>query len=368
MTKSQIGAREMIALLTMFVTTNAFLGYPEAISRSGLEAAWMEPLLSGALALVLFIIVQWLIRRYFRGLDFIEIAKESFGRGFAIIVALLCVVYLVASTASVMREFEENVITTVLPTTPILLVGLLYIVAVWYMAYCGLEGIARTSLILLPILFVGIFAVCLLTMNWWRPFLLLPFWGAGTGAIEAGSLRYASVFGNVLLLCIIYPHAHNPKSFRAIGIISIMLAALLLGGFEAVFHMVFGPIQASKMPFHLYQLARMIYLGRFFQRMESIFVFLWVTSAVVKMALTLWASAYLLGSAFRWPVIRPILPALALICFCCSMIPKNVMDAVRWEQDYLLAWGWTIVFALPCAVVLFGSLRKAGRRRAVRDA
>lgn len=366
--KAKIGAKELTALLTMYVVPNAFLSYPSAVSLSGMEAAWMEPLLSGLIAMALFLVVQTLIRRYFKGLDFIEIAKEAFGRGFAILVALACAAYLLASTASVMREFEENVITTVLPLTPILVVGLLFILVVWYMAYCGLEGIARTSLILLPILVLGIVAVCLMTVNWWHPYLLLPFWGAGPEAVEAGSLRYSSIFANVLLVCILYPHAKDEKSFRRVGVVSILLSAILLSGFLAVYHMVFTPQQANHMTFHLYQLARMIFLGRFFQRMEAIFIFLWVTSAVVKMAFTLWATAYLLAKAFTWPVYRPILPALALGCFSVSMLPTDVMAAVQWEQQYLLSWGWTIVFALPFGVVSLASLRKRGRRRGLRHA
>ena len=366
--KAKIGAKELTALLTMYVVPNAFLSYPSAISHSGMEAAWMEPLLSGVIAMVLFLMVQTLIRRHFKGLDFIEIAKETFGRAFAILVALACAAYLLASTASVMREFEENVITTVLPLTPILMVGLLFILVVWYMAYCGLEGIARTSLILLPILIAGIVAVCLMTVNWWKPYLLLPIWGAGPEAVEAGSLRYSSIFANVLLVCILYPHAKDDKSFRRVGVVSILLSAVLLSGFIAVYHMVFTPQQANHMTFHLYQLARMIFLGRFFQRMEAIFIFLWVTSAVVKMAFTLWATAYLLASAFQWPVYRPILPALALGCFSISMVPTDVMSAVQWEQQYLLGWGWTIVFALPLGVVSLASLRKRGRRGRLRHA
>lgn len=354
----RIGSREMVAVMTLYVVTNVFLSYPEAIARSGLEAAWMEPILSGVLALILFMVVQGLIDRYFPGMDFVEITKRSFGSATAVAVALICAIYLLASTASVMRQFEENVVTTVLPMTPLLVVGVLFIVVVWYLAYCGLEGIARVSVILLPILVLGLVAVCLMTANWWRPALLLPFWGSGVLSVAGGALRYVSIFTNVLLLCIIYPHAQNQGAFRSVGVISILLSAALLGAFSAVFHMVFAPTQAVHMSFHLYQLARMIYLGRFFQRMESVFVFLWVASAVIRMAFTLWAAAYLTASAFAWPVFRPLLPALAVISFSVSMLPTNILSAIAWEQDYLLAWGWIIVMALPFAVVFIASLRK----------
>jgi len=364
--KASVGAKELIAMLTMFVTTNAFLSYPRYVSQSGLEAAWMEPVFSAVLSLVLFLIVERLLSRFFPGMDIVEVAKESFGSFVATLLGILFALYFLANTASVMRQFVENVVSTVLPTTPILIVGGCFIVTVSYIARAGLEGVCRTAYIVLPVLIIGISALCLLTVNWWHPQLLLPFWGSGVQNVLLGSWRYASIFTNVLLLCVIYPHAHDPKAFRKIGVWSILFATTLLVAFIVCYHMVFPADESGKSSFSLYQLARMIYLGSFIQRMESIFVFLWVTSAVIKMAAMVWSAAYLLSSAFSWPTYRPAIPGLALLCFSASMWPHNLVDALQFDQDYLMTWGWIVVFGLPVVIVVFGAFmhwrHRPGRR------
>lgn len=361
---AKVGAKELVSMLTLFVSVNLFLNYPETLARSGMEASWMEPVGSGLLTLILFLVVERLLFRYFPGLDIVEAAKESLGKAAAVVIAVVFGLYFVAVTAAIMRQFTENVATSVLPTTPITLIGLLFILAVGYIAYHGIEAIARTAYFALPILILGVVAICVLTTNWWEPTSLFPFWGSGIPYLATGVVRYASIFANVLLLCIIYPHAHDPKSLRRVGVTSIALSTFLLAGFNAVYLMVFPAVEASEISFPLYQLARMIYVGHFIQNLESIFILMWVTAAVLNMATTLWGAAYLFHSAFSWPTYRPSIPALGLLCFAISLIPQNVIEAEAWHDQYVLSWGGIVVFGLPVLIMVLSSIlkvRKQGR-------
>lgn len=365
--KASVGAKEFVAMLTLFVASNAFLSYPRYVSESGLEAAWMEPIGSAVLSLVLFLVVEKLLSRFFPGMDIVEVVKEKFGSFLATLVGIVFALYFVANTASVMRQFVENVVSTVLPTTPILVIGIFFIATVGYFAYTGLEGICRTAYLFLPVLVIGIIGLCLLTMNQWHRELLFPIWGSGIPAVLMGSFRYASIFTNVLLLCVIYPHAHDARAFRKIGVWSILISTTLLVAFLLVYHMVFGAIESGKSTFSLYQLARLIYLGSFLQRLESVFVFLWVISAVIKMAAMVWSAAYLLSSAFTWPTFRPAVPGISTLCFALGMWPRNLVDVIDFDQKYLMSWGWTVVFGLPVSIVVLGALmhklrRTTGRR------
>lgn len=357
--QSKVGAKELVSMLTLFVSVNLFLTYPQTLAQSGMEASWMEPIGSGLMTLVLFLIVERLLFRYFPGMDIVEVAKETFGRIPAILIAVIIGLYFVAVTATIMRQFTENVATSVLPTTPITLIAFLFILAVGYISYHGIEAIARTSYFALPILIVGVLAICIFTANWWEPTRLLPFWGSGIPNVAMGSLRYSSIFANVLLLCVIYPHAHDPKSLRIVGVTSILLSTCLLAAFSAAYVMTFPAQEAAKISFPLYQLARMIYIGHFFQNLESVFIFMWVTAAVLNMATTLWGAAYLFNSAFGWPTYRPSIPALALLSLALSMVPKNVLEAEAWHERYVLSWGGIIVFGLPLVITVLSSIFKA---------
>lgn len=358
---AKITANQLTAMLIIVVATNAFLTYPQYVSQSAYEAAWMEPIISGVMTLVLFFLVEWVLRKFYPQLDIVEVSKEIFGRIGAALIAIVFAAYFLCTTAVVVREFTENVISTVLPSTPILLVGAVFMAAVGYIAYAGLEGICRTAYIFLPVLLIGLVGVCVATMNWWHMSFLLPIWGTGVNHVLMGSCRYSAVFSNVLLLTIIYKHAHNPRQMRQIGTVSITVSTLLLTFLIVTYHMVFPAVESEQVSFALYRLARLIYLGPFFQRMESVFIFLWVTSATVKMAVTLWCSAYLLGKAFGWPTYRPAIPILSLLSWSIAMWADNWVQVVNVDGRYLMSWGWLIVFALPIAVLFIGTLARGLR-------
>ncbi|MCY0888142.1 MAG: GerAB/ArcD/ProY family transporter [Alicyclobacillaceae bacterium] len=361
-TTTKLASKELIAMLTIFVASNAFLMYPRYASQSALEAAWMEPLAAGLMTLLLFLVMEALLSKFFPGMDLVQVSQETFGKFITLLLTLIVVAYFVFSTASVVRQFTENVLITVLPSTPILFVGAVFMAAVAYIAFTGLEGICRTAYFVQPILVIGILGLCLMTANWWHPLYLFPIWGSGIVRVASGSFAYSSIFVNVLLLCIIFPHAHHPRDFRAIGVVSIVVSTVLLSAFLVCYHMVFPAHAAGKSSFALYELARMVYLGRFIQRLESVFVFLWVTAAIVKMSVTLWGAGYLLGRAIGWQTFRPAIPSLALLCFAISLWKADLLQVMALDQKYLMQWGWTVAFVLPIFIVLAGIVRHYARR------
>ncbi len=345
--KASIGGKEMTAMLTILVAVHSFLNYPRIVSLSAYEAAWMEPVLSGVISLVVVLILDALFRRYFSNMGLVEVFRDRFGPVVTGALSVVIALYFLVITATIMREFSENVITTVLPNTPIYIVGGLFVCAVVYVAFCGLEAIARVSFLALPVFIVGIFALCLFTINQWKPALLLPFWGSGVPNIVWGTLDNTTIFSNIIVLCMIRIHTHDPKEFRTIGIKSTLYATFILALFLVVYHMVFMPQEANKLTSPMYSLARIIHIGRFFQRLESIFIFMWVSAAVAKMAITLWCAAYALSVGFNWPVLRPILPALGLLCFAGSLLPKDMAFVLDYLDVIVWKWTWLIEFALP---------------------
>lgn len=357
----RVGTKELVAMLTLFVSAEVFLSYPSLTLQLGLEAGWIISVLSGLIALVIFLIVNAALQKSYPGHDLIDVARITMGQTVGFLVSFIIGVYFLLVTAAVMREFMEQVISTVLQNTPILIIGGMFTVVVCYIAQCGLEGICRTASFILPVLLVGMAFLCLATLNWWTPAWLLPLWGAGAWPILKGSLLYSSIFTNVLLVCLIYPHAHEPEKLMRVGVWSVVLTDLILTGFILTFNMVFPAMEGENIAFPFYELARLIYVGRFVQRLESIFIFLWVAVAVIRISMTLWASAYSFGRGFKWPSYRPGVPTLGLAAFSLSMFPRSQIQVTSLTQTYLMAWGNLIVFGLPLLIVLVGLLTHKAR-------
>ncbi|KPV45469.1 GerAB/ArcD/ProY family transporter [Alicyclobacillus ferrooxydans] len=360
--KARVGRRELTSMFTLFVAAHAFLDYPDQVSEYGFEAAWMEPLLAGIMALVVFLAMDQLFRRFFPGKGLLEVLRIGFGRYVSTAIALALAGYFIFVTASIMRQFSETVIITVLPATPILVVSAMFVATVAYVATCGLEAVVRVAQIAFPIVIIAFIGLCLLTMNWWHPALLFPFWGSGIGSLAIGGYKTSAIFLNVLLLSIIYPHAQDYRDLRKVGVRSTLYSMLLLTAFLLVYHMVFAPLETQNLASPIYSLARVIHAGRFIQRIESIYIFIWVSAAVLKMSITIWAAAYILTDTFQWPSYRPIMPALALLCASISLTTSDVASVVRSQEDTMLDWGWIVALGVPLAILLIGTFRQQLKR------
>ncbi|MCL6452003.1 MAG: spore germination protein [Alicyclobacillus sp.] len=359
----RVGARELTSMTTVLIATNAFLSYPAISSSAGLEAAWMEPLWAGGMAILAFLIIDMMFRRYFPGQDLLEVAHRTFGKAVGGFIAIAYAAYFIWTTAVIMRQFAETVIITVLPNTPIVVVVGLFTVTMCYVASCGLEAICRLGQLTFPLVSLGIISAVCLTGNWWQPTFLMPLWGNGVGAVFRGSLYSASSFINVLLLCLIYPHAKDYRDLRRVGLWSTVWGMLLLTVFVVGYHLVFAPELTSKMASPIYSMARLVHIGRFLQRVESVYVFIWVAAAVIHLSITLWAASYVLSGTFNWPTHRPILPALGLACLTVGMTQPDIATVIRSQRAAHMTWAWAVIFVVPILLLAVGALRVRGRPR-----
>ncbi len=350
----RVGVGELTALLTIYTATDVFLSYPSRVAKESAESGWMIPLVSGVIVLAVFLIINACMKR-FPDENILDVARQELTVFVSVPLGIIFMLLFFSQTALVMREFTETVITTVLPRTPSTVVALLFMAVVYYFAYKGIEGLSRLAMLLSAILGIGLLSLLIMPLTWFDVHLLQPFWGRGMLTTIFYGGTNTSMFLNVLLLSLLYPTVRNQRQFVRVGVISIGLTAVLMSLVLIVFIGVFPAAPTGQVPFPMYQLARLIYIGRFVQRLESVFVFLWTAAAVLKMGLGLWMTAYLYASTFKMPLYRPLLPAIALALYVVSFLPPDFPSVQLISANIFEPYGWTVSIALPVviAVVLY---------------
>jgi hypothetical protein len=159
------------------------------------------------------------------------------------------------------------------------------------------------------------------------------------------------------MLAILSGLLRNPKDTVKIGYWSIFAIGMIYTVATLVFVLIFPSESAMRTPFPMYQLGKLIYLGRFFQRLEAAFVFIWVTLSVIKIALMIWVSTYLVASASRMPVNRPLVFPFVLIAYSLSFLPKSFPE-MRNLVNLSSMWSPIILVGLPLATVLWIRITK----------
>lgn len=355
-----IGWREATALLITFTAIKVLLAFPRMMAKLGLAAGWMIPVIAMALGLLGFGLIAALMKR-FPGKSIVEVSELVAGKFFGTIISMCFFGFFFYLTVVVLRQFAETVIVTSLPRTPISVVTAIFLMAVVYAAYLGIETISRGNWLLFPFMLVGFVTILAGVLPYFELDYFFPVLGTGaTSVLKAGILK-SSLFGEVLILAVIYPAIRNREKFNHIGIMSITVSGVAMTLAVVVLIGVFSPIGARDgAAFPLFQLARLIFFGRFVQRIEALFIFVWIFAGLIEISLSLYASAVILARILKLPVFRPLIFPLALLAYCLSFVPPDYVTATKMETDVLRNYGWSITFVLPGLLLLLARLRGMG--------
>lgn len=346
----RLGAPELTALLIIYSVSDVFLSYPSRIITEGATAGWMIPLFAGIVVLMVWLGIDWMLKKS-GSLNVVD-SLAAFVPFPVISVGLVVLsVFILLQTSLILREFTEAIVATVLPKTPPIIIALTFLLTVLYLSSKGIEAISRTALMFMYFFIAGTILLLVLPLSWVQAVQLLPIWGNGIkNVVEYGWLNTSTYF-QVLLLLLLAPALRKESMRTKAGIYSIIASSLLVSAFVMVLLGTFTFPVADKMTYPIYQLSRVIYVSRFIQRLEAIFVFLWTSAAVIKMGLGLWLTAYLFAYAQKIPVYRPLLFIFALILFILTFLPPDLPTVLGLAGSIYETYGGIITILFPLIVV-----------------
>lgn len=358
---TKIGRSEIFALTLVYTGTKILLGIPRSFIEIAGTAGWMLPILSGLISLMLWFFVAKLLER-FPGKSIMKINEEVAGPLFGTGLNIFLIIYLIVSSGNLLRLFSESVIVSALPAAPISSVAFLFLVPMVIAVYLGLEPIIRCMFISLPFIVFGTTGILFALIPFWDFTQIFPLFGEGLPKILTYSLPLTSVFGEVGILAILAPYfSFDGQKIRQVGFQCIILLSLFFSLSTLVYEIVIpypGSIE-SYLPF--YQMGRSIYLGRFFQRVESVFILFWTFSAFLRLAIGLFVGTYIYKEIFKVPYLLPLVPAMAITYLSLALTPTDLMHSVELER-YRLLVGSLFTFGIPIGTLVLALLRGKGAK------
>ncbi len=357
-----IGWREAVTLTVTFIATKILLAFPLMMVKLGLTGGWLIPVIATVLGLLGFGLISVLMQR-FPGQSIVEVSEIVAGKYFGTIIALGFFGFFFFIAVVVLRQFAETVIATTLPQTPISIVTALFLAAVLYTVYMGIESIARGNWLLFPFMLGGYLTILAGVLPHFNTDNLFPVLGSGAATIIKFGMLKSSIMGDVLVLAVLYPYIREQEKFTRIGVISLAVAGSAMTLAVLVLIGTFTAWEAKEgAVYPMFQLARLIVFGRFVQRIEAIFLFVWIFAGLIQISVSLYAAAIILARILKLPVYRPLIFSLALLVFSLSFLPPNYITAIRLETEILRNYGWIIAFALPGLLLVLARLRGLGNK------
>jgi spore germination protein (amino acid permease) len=352
------GEWEAIALIINAICARIFLNFPRVVADDAGTAGWLETIYFSILALLLFYLIARLYARFNRK-DLLDIGELAGGDAGRIITGLLFLGLILYFGSLLLREYTEYMKVIVLTDSPLGFVMMFFAVAMVAACFLGLEGIVRFSAVAVPILGAGFLFIIVMVAPYYDPTHLFPVLGNGLYGIFGKGFFKLSVYSPLVYLLLIPPFLKDQKSFRRIGLTALGVSGLLLLVSSLSYSLVYSYPTSLENFLPVFQLARLINYGRFFQRLESVFVISFAMSAMLYLGAILFFTVQVFKKTFRLEYHRPLILPFAVILFGLAFLPSNLMTAVDLQTKTYMTFAWGITFVLPIILLLLARLRTA---------
>lgn len=355
----EFGTYETIAIVTIAMVSKILYTSTSATIKSTGTAAWYMTIISCIVTIVFFLLIYKLMAR-FPEKNIFEIYEAVLGKFLGKLVTIIFSIYLMFYCSSSIREFLEMIKSYSLPNTPPSIIIGTFIFVLALLCYKGIENIARFSyLIFYPIL-LGICLILILAIPYYNPNYIKPYFGYGLKkTVFIGFLR-SSAYQEVILLCFIIKSIHGLKNLKKVGFTAILLSGAFFSLTILGCVMDFGYGTGQENISGVYQLSRMIYYNRYFQRIEAVFLFIWVLAAVQNAAISLYFSIEAYCDSFNIKEYKNLILPFCFFAFMGALIPSNFPEVIDINMIIIRQYGLLFSFVPPVIVLIISILLKKG--------
>lgn len=363
MRKDQVSFTQLWTTICGALVTMAFHTLPSGAALATSTAAPWAILVSGGLALLMFWPVASALAQL-PGKNLSDLALTAGGRALAIATALLLGGLFVISAGLGVRQVSEMVVTALYPHTPqtFAMVSLVTTAAL---------GASMTPAVALWIgslynwpMLISILLLLAGNLGWGQFRNLVPLTGHGllpTGLELLPLTSYAAPLAYMAIFCSLLPSPGKlvRASVYALGVAVVIWSLVIL-----LYLMVFPLPGGLDVQFPLFEMSRLVQGGRYFERIDALWLIFWTFGAAGRLTESLMATALLFKNAFHLPNHRGAVLPLTMAVLAVGLFPSNQVGAVEAEIYGLRRWGFLVALGLPLLIALLARVRarqKGGR-------
>ena len=251
--------------------------------------------------------------------------------------------------------------------SPIIFIILFFILSLLISNLIGLRAIAKTICIIVPLTIISILFTFGAVYDSFSVDKFTPIFGDGYETVFVTGLTNLFAFSVIIFFFFFKPLLKNPFDFSKVTIISFVISWILLLLTIVSLLTVFPVTNNSSNLNFLYSLARKLNLGNFLQRLDAIFIWLWILCIFSYLSVV----TFIVNSIFKKITLAnnramfSYLVAITLLGIC--LIPVNIAQ-IKFIQSTVYRYVILSSFALSFLILLFANIKfkhtqKAGGKK-----
>lgn len=326
---------------------------------------------SGAIANIIYIgIVDFLLTlliikllNNFENSDILDISEFLAGKPLKIIVGIISISLFLLVSFITLIDFSNVLHTIYFSNFPMIYILFYFITGVLIANLIGFKSISRTISFIIPF---AIFSVIVTFFSAWENLDikdLTPIFGENYRQTFVIGLSNCFSMYIIVYLYYLKPLLKNTESFKKITIISYIISFLLLLLTIIPMLTLFNTSSNSEPINSLFLLSRQIELGRFLQRVDAIFIFLWIFAIFSYLSFILFLINRIIKKLVPVSDERMLSYSTCSILFGLTLIPINISQ-IHFVEDTLyryLVIGF--MFGIGIIILLLANLKKKSLKK-----
>ena len=280
------------------------------------------------------------------------------GKTLKIITGVLFILYFTIFTSVLLRSFSENLKIIYLDKLPIIVIVLIFIFASTFSNKLGFKTISRVNLLILPVIMFCILFVIIANFKNYDFNGLFPILGKGFKTTFFTGLSNIFAFSSISILYFLPPFLEDNKAFKRVARISTIFSVILFFLGIVSFLALFPFIRNSEEIMALYLATRYIEFGRFFQRLDAIFLLIWTIGVISYLCIAFSLSINIFKKITNIVDSNGILYCFSGILYILSLIPTNLAQLNYIEINIFKYVIFILLFAYSPLVLIFANIKK----------
>lgn len=348
---------EAIAIILIVMINKLILNIPYYIVKLVGSGAIINLLYIGIIDFVVLLIIIKLFKN-FETADILDISAYLGGKTLKNIVGLLCICLFFLVAFITLIDFSNVLHTIYFSNFPMAYILFFFIFGVLIANLIGLKGISRTICFIIPFAIISVIITFFTSFENLDIKDLTPFFGKSYNATFVTGLSNCFAMYILVIYYFLKPLLKDIKEFRKISITSYLISFILLILTIVPMLTLFNTSSDSEPINSLFLLSRQIELGRFLQRIDALFIFLWIFAIFSYLSFIIFIINRIIKKIIPISNEKMLSYSTCSILFGISLIPINISH-IHFIEDTLYRYliiGF--VFVLGIIILVLANIKK----------
>lgn len=293
----------------------------------------------------------------FPRLDILDISNFLGGKWLRAIIGILFMLYFTFTISILLRSFSEGLKIIFFPRTSVPVIMILFLIAIVIASKLGFQAISRSNLFIIGLVLFTLFFIFFANFHNFNFQGMLPILGEGMQSTFFAGLSNLFAFGGITYLYFIPPYLKDEKAYQKISLISIGLSGLCLLISVATLLFLSPTVIIKEEIFPMYLASRYIEFGRFFQRVDAVFLFIWIISITSFLSISFCFTTKTFQKLLHLQYNKWYIALFSIIMFGVGLLPNDMYQIIFMENTVYQYIILILVFAISLTLLVLANIK-----------